>query len=212
MIFTDHSDGTRAPEAPRYAHGVLCIDAVEVSTDGGHYVALDMRPSEYPLGGEAWAVVEDVRRLGGFGIAAHPYSSKEGLSWTDMSAPVDGLEWLNADSEWRDESAARLAPLPLYALVRPGPALASILDLPVAAVARWDDSMPDAPVVALAAHDAHGGLGEEHSFPMSTFPSYEASFRSFSIAVIVGNPLTGRRPRTRVPSSMRFVEGGCSRR
>ena len=73
VIFTDHGDGTRAPEAPRRtSHGVLCIDAVEISTNGGHYVALDMRPSTYPLGGEASAVVEDVRRLGGFGIAAHP--------------------------------------------------------------------------------------------------------------------------------------------
>ena len=191
VIFTDHGDGTRRPDPPRYVQGVLCIDAVEISTDGGHYVALDMRPSGYPLGGEASAVVEDVRRLGGFGIAAHPYSSKAGLSWTDSTAPVDALEWLNADSEWRDEPVRRLAPLPLYALVRPGPALASILDLPVSAIERWDDLAARRPVVALAAHDAHGGLGEERSFPIPTFPSYDASFRSFSTAVIVGSALTG---------------------
>src|SRR5688572_14508914 len=180
VIFTDHGDGTRIPDPPRYSDGVLCIEAVEISTNGGHYVALDMRPSPYPLGGEASAVVEDVRRLGGFGIAAHPYSSKEGLPWTDWSAPVDGLEWLNADSEWRDESPSRLAALSLYALVRPGPALASILDLPETAVQRWDDLAARRPIVALAAHDAHG-----------RFPSYDASFRSFSTAVLVGSALTG---------------------
>ena len=32
-IFADHGDGTRAPEAPAYIDGVLCIDAVEISTD-----------------------------------------------------------------------------------------------------------------------------------------------------------------------------------
>ena len=35
----------------------------------------------YPLGGEARDVLEDVRRLGGFGIVAHPDSPKEALRW-----------------------------------------------------------------------------------------------------------------------------------
>src|SRR6187551_2985043 len=33
VVITDHGDGARAPEAPSYRHGVLCIDSVEVSTD-----------------------------------------------------------------------------------------------------------------------------------------------------------------------------------
>ena len=44
VIFTDHGDGARPPRPPEYLHGVLCVDAVEISTDGGHYVALGMRP------------------------------------------------------------------------------------------------------------------------------------------------------------------------
>ena len=43
-----------------YLHGVLCIDGVEISTDDGHYVALGLGPTPYPLGGAAAAVVEDV--------------------------------------------------------------------------------------------------------------------------------------------------------
>ena len=42
VILTDHGDATRPPDPPVYLHGVLCIDAVEISTDGGHYVAIDM--------------------------------------------------------------------------------------------------------------------------------------------------------------------------
>src|SRR5689334_2812532 len=62
IILTDHGDGTRPPDPPAYLHNVLCLDGVEISTNGGHYVALDMPPAPYPLGGEPVAVVEDVKR------------------------------------------------------------------------------------------------------------------------------------------------------
>src|SRR4051812_10838062 len=72
VVFTDHGDATRPPDPPIYLHGVLCVDGVEISTNQGHYIALDLSAAPYPLSGDATAVVEDVRRLGGFGIAAHP--------------------------------------------------------------------------------------------------------------------------------------------
>ena len=53
VVFTDHGDGTRTPDPPAYRSGVLCLDAVEISTTGGHYLALDMPAAPYPLGGEA---------------------------------------------------------------------------------------------------------------------------------------------------------------
>ena len=70
IVFTDHGDGTRVPDPPQYRSGVLCLDGVEISTTGGHYVAIGMPASPYPFGGEPRDVVEDVKRLGGFGIAA----------------------------------------------------------------------------------------------------------------------------------------------
>src|SRR5262245_57080790 len=42
LVFTDHGDAMREPDAPRYIHGVLCIDAVEISTQNGHVVALGL--------------------------------------------------------------------------------------------------------------------------------------------------------------------------
>lgn len=197
VIFTDHGDGTRVPDPPRYVDGVLCLDAVEISTNAGHYVAIDMRPAPFPLGGDAAAVVEDVRRLGGFGIAAHPASPKSELAWTSWSPPIDGLEWLNADSEWRDERIGTLLRLPFDALLRPGPALASILDRPESAIARWDALTTNRPIVALAAHDAHGaagGGGEGEGRGLPGFPSYDASFRAFAIRVIVERPMSGQAP------------------
>src|SRR5438034_9107495 len=101
LVFTDHGDGTRKPDPPQYRSGVLCLDGVEISTTGGHYVVLDMPASPYPLAGEPRDVVEDVRRLGGFGIVAHPDSPKLELAWRDWNAPFDGIELLNPDTAWR---------------------------------------------------------------------------------------------------------------
>lgn len=195
VIFTDHGDGTRVPQPPAYVHGVLCIDGVEISTNGGHYVALDMRPASYPLGGEAAAVIEDVRRLGGFGIAAHPSSARGELGWSDWDAPFDAVEWLNADSEWRDESALSLLRLPFDYLIRPAAALASMLDRPAAAIARWDGLSSRRPVVGIAGHDAHGGIARPAEVGWRVgipgIPSYEASFRAFSLRAILAAPLSG---------------------
>jgi hypothetical protein len=191
VILTDHGDGTRAPDPPEFLHGVLCIDAVEISTTGGHYVALDMKPAAYPLGGEPSAVVEDVHRLGGFGIAAHPDSPRHELAWTDWSVPIDGIEWLSADTEWRDESRVGLGRVLAGYVLRPAPALALMLDRPVATLERWDALTSMRRVVGLAAHDAHGGIGrgvEEGGARRAAIggvPSYEASFRTFSNRVVL---------------------------
>ena len=197
IILTDHGDGMRTPDPPAYLHGVLCLDAVEISTSGGHYVALDMRPAPYPLGGEPSAVVEDVRRLGGFGIVAHPDSPRSQLAWKDWDAPFDGIEWLSADSEWRDESRVRISQVLLDYLVRPAPALASLLDRPIATFAHWDDAIQRRPVVGLAGVDAHGGIGRgmeeggKRRPALGTVPSYEASFRTFTTRAILERPFSG---------------------
>jgi hypothetical protein len=192
-IFTDHGDATRVPDPPAYVEGVLCIDGVEISTNGGHYVALDLPASPYPLGGEAAAVVEDVARLGGFGIAAHVDSAKHELAWTDWRAPIDGIEWINVDSEWRDESTARLARTLIDYVVRPAPAIAAILDRPAATLDRWAALSAQRRVVALGALDAHGGVRRrlEGSRRFAAGPSYEASLRTLSNRVVLERPLSG---------------------
>jgi len=196
IILTDHGDGMRTPDPPAYLHAVLCVDAVEISTNGGHYVALDMQPAPYPLGGEPSAVVEDVKRLGGFGIVAHPDSPKSELAWKDWDAPFDGIEWLSADSEWRDESRARLGRVLFDYLLRPAPALASLLDRPVATFRHWDDLLSRRRVVGLAGVDAHGGIGRgmeeggKRRPALGTIPSYEASFRTFTTRAILDRPFS----------------------
>lgn len=196
IILADHGDGTRPPDLPAYIDGVLVLDAVEISTDQGHYIAIDMPRAPYPLGGAGQAVIEDVRRLGGFGIAAHPDSPKPSLRWTSTGRP-DGVEWLNFDSEWRDETRGRLIRAAAAYLLRPGPALATILSRPTTLDARWPALLAGGRTVALAASDAHGGVGRRQEDPGRSLagsigiPSYEASFRAFSNRAILERPLSG---------------------
>ena len=196
VILTDHGDGTRPPDPAVYLHGVLVLEGVEISTDEGHYVALDMRRAPYPLGGAAAAVVEDVARLGGFGIAAHPDSPKPGLRWTDDHSAIDGIEWLNADSEWRNEPGGRRLRAGIGYFLRPGPAIARSFDRPVT-LNRWDRLTVAHAVVALAGADAHGGVGRRAEEPNRTLwstvgiPSYQASFQAFSNRVLLDRPLAG---------------------
>jgi hypothetical protein len=194
VLFTEHGDGTTPPDPPEYLSGVLCLDGVEISTNGGHYAALDLPQTPYPLGGEAAAVVEDVRRFGGFGFIAHPGSPRSDLAWTDWTLPFDGVEWMNADSEWRNEPRPRMLRALFDYFLRPGPAMASLLERPVMTLTRWDALSTRRPVLGIAGHDAHGGVGvgtEGGGWWGVPIPSYEASFRTFSTRVVLEGPFSG---------------------
>jgi len=203
VIVTDHGDATRAPDLPDYRNGVLYIDGVEISTGDGHVLALGLSKSPYPLAGEGRDVVEDIHRLGGIAIAAHPGSPKPELRWTDWDTPLDGLEWLNADSEWRDERAWTLARALVTYPFRPPQALALLLDRPEPILRQWDALTQQHRATAVAASDAHArvgvrSLGEPYDSAGSLhFPAYANSFREFSIALsdttLTGNADTDAR-------------------
>jgi hypothetical protein len=156
-----------------------------------------MNPPPYPLGGEARDVVEDVARLGGFGVATHPDSAKRELRWGAWDTPFDGMEWFNADSEWRDEPRWRLLPTLLHYPARPVEAVVSLFDRPAALFQQWDRLTRHRRVVGLAAQDAHARMGfGEKADPYDervylAVPSYEAVFRAFALRLELGRALTG---------------------
>jgi hypothetical protein len=196
VVFTDHGNAATDPAPPSYRSGVLCIDAVEISTHGGHIVALGMPKAPYQLGGEARDVLDDIARMGGMAIAAHPGSLKPELQWTDWTLPVDGIEWLNADSEWRDESAWSLLRSLIAYPARPTESVTALLDRPVPVLQRWDEALRVRNVIAIAAADAHARLGlRSVGEPYDNgawlqVPSYERMFRAFS-NVLAGITLSG---------------------
>lgn len=198
VVFTDHGDATRPPEPPRYLHGVLCVDGVEISTTGGHYIALGLGTAPYPLAGDPRDVVEDVARLGGFGIVAHPASPKPELRWREWTSNFDSIEWLNADSEWRDERLLEFGRLLIQYPFRPAETLATLLDRPDALLARWDALTADRRIVGLAGTDAHariGGRGAHDPYESADaflrLPSYQSLFETFSVRLRLDGAFTG---------------------
>ena len=197
IILTDHGDGTRSPDAPAYRSGVLTIDGVELNTTGGHYAAIGLPAAPYPLAGTPEDVIEDVHRLGGFGFAAHPGSPRPSLGWQDWDAPIDGLEWLNADSEWRDEPRLPIARALLTFPLRAPQSMATLLDKPESVLRRWDELAATRRIVGLAGADAHARLGfRQRTDPDGAaihvrLPGYESSFRTFSNSVVLDAPLSG---------------------
>jgi hypothetical protein len=229
VVFTDHGDATRTPDPPQYRSGVLCLDGVEISTTGGHYIAIDMPAAPYPLGGEPRDVVEDVRRLGGFGIAAHPDSPKPQLRWREWSAPFDAVEILNLDTSWRQwaEQARGTANASVDA---PGrwPArrrlLAALTDYPFrpaetigslvrtgGILSQWAALAARRRVVMLAGADAHAKLDlradpAQGSYALP-FPGYESSFKTMSIHLAPEHPLTGNAAED-APPLIRAIRSG----
>jgi hypothetical protein len=187
IVLTDHGDGTRAPLPPAYRSGVLVIDGVEISTDAGHYVALGLGQAPYRLAGAAADVAADVRRLGGFGFAAHPDSPRAALAWRAWDAPIDGLEWFNLDSEWRDDGTARLLRALIGYPVRPVGAIALTIGDGGRLLKRWAGMAASRRVLGIAAVDAHARLGTEGSFDSATVslraPGYEALFATAQVGV-----------------------------
>ncbi len=195
VLVTDHGDGTRPPLAPAYRSGVLVIDGLEISTTHGHYVALGLGQAPYRLAGDAADVVEDVRRLGGFGLVAHPDSPRASLAWRDWQAPVDGLEWFNLDSEWRDDSALRLARALVAYPFRPVPSLALLAGEGGGMLPRWASLAAQRRVIGVAAVDAHARLGREGGFDGAWInlraPGYAALFATAQVSVELAAPLDG---------------------
>jgi hypothetical protein len=181
VVLTDHGDGTRRDTAPVYRSGVLIIDGVEISTTGGHYAAFGIAPSPYPLGGDALDVVEDVARLGGFGVAAHADSPKRDLRWLPRAADVDAVEWLNLDTVWRQATRGQVARAGIAYWFRPAETLALAMTRPDATFDWIDTLARHRRVLMFAAADAHG----------SFVSSYEPSFKTVTTRVELAAPLGG---------------------
>jgi hypothetical protein len=197
VVLTDHGDGTRPLDPPAYRDGVLMIDAVEIGTLGGHVVALGLRgASPYPLAGDTRDTIEDIHRLGGRAIASHTDSPKPELRWQDAAVAYDGLEWLNADSEWRDEPVSRLVATGLRALFRGPESIVSLFARPDASLVRWDRALLERPVFAVAAADAHARIGhdDENGRPGRSWlrtPGYAPMFGALTQVALLDAPLSG---------------------
>lgn len=145
-----------------------------------------MHKAPYPLAGEVRDIVSDIARMGGMSIAAHPSSAKPGLRFSEWTSPFDGLEWLNGDSESRDEPWDRLARVLFTYPFRPSESLATMLDRPDVVLRRWDALTARRRVVALPGADAHARVDLTGSDRAAGglwlgVPGYAAMMGTFSV-------------------------------
>ena len=113
IAITDHNStgGVRPAreEASKFA-GFVVIPAMEISSKGGHVIALGVE-SPIPAGLPVEETVEKVRAAGGLPVASHPFRRFTGLDEDCIrSARFEALEVLNGRSPSRKNlRACRLA-------------------------------------------------------------------------------------------------------
>ena len=190
VAISDHNNVDAKPIEGRH-EGVLVLVGSELSTTAGHILGLGLESDPlYRFSGGAADGLGDVRDLGGFSFAAHPFSARDDLKWTGWDLPGPwGLELINGDSEWRRAGPRLLLTVGLYRL-NPRYALLQTLNSPDEALARWDELLARRDVVGLYGADAHSRLPVTRSWSIR-FPSYESLFSLARNHVLLERPLAG---------------------
>ncbi len=187
---TDHNNLDAKPLEGLH-EGLLVLVGSEISTAKGHLVGLGLsHDPAYRFSRSGREDMEDVRDLGGFSVAAHPFSSRPDLRWTGWDLPGPwGIELINVDSEWRQAGLRGLFGVTLYALNSQW-ALLQGLNAPDQALARWDEMLKERDVVGHYGADAHARLPLTESWALP-FPSYEALFSLVKTHVVLDRSLSG---------------------
>ena len=187
---TDHNIVEAKPLEGTH-EGVLVLVGSEISTVLGHLLGLGLgEDPRYRFSRGGLDDLEDVRDLGGFSFAAHPFSSRDDLRWTGWDLPGPwGIELINGDSEFRRAGPRLLLSVGLYRL-NPRYALLRGLGPVDEALGRWDELLAERDVVGLYGADAHSRLPVTKSWALR-FPSYEALFSLLRTHVLLERPLSG---------------------
>ena len=188
---SDHNNVDAKPFEGRH-DAVLVIVGTEISTVRGHLLGLGLAEDPvYRFSRGGFEDLKDVRDLGGFSFAAHPFSSRDDFVWYGWDLPGPwGIELINGDSEFRRAGPRLLLTVgfyelnPVYALLR---GLGPIDE----ALGKWDEMLAHRDVVGLYGADAHSRLPITKSWALR-FPSYEALFSLLRTHVFLERPLEGR--------------------
>jgi hypothetical protein len=179
VIITEHNTLQPLRDGKQGWHGaVLALIGMEISTRGGHYLALNVTEEIDRHTHTTQEIIDEVARQGGLGFIAHPYF-KQGR-WRDWAVTgVTGIEAYNVAHDTIDENKARLA---LWTIFSPRePFYWSILDRPYDPLRAWDELIGRrGRSVGIGAVDAH----EFHALGLK-FAPYEDLFRLCRTHVLV---------------------------
>ena len=190
LILTDHDTlQPRYDGHQGYHDGLLLLVGEEVNTSAGHLLALGVGrdvDQDGPLG--LPALIDEISEAGGVSIAAHPTGRRPWTDWTVEK--MDGLELLNANSDWRDDGVLELLRAVVFLPFMPEGVFNSLIDRPDEAIRLWMHRAQRQPVTVIGSLDAHERIplwGEHHL----SFPTYERMFGLIRTYVITGMELTG---------------------
>lgn len=110
LAITDHNVMGGHEEAERLGEGMIIIPGVEISSQGGHILGLNI-DEPVPRGLSVHETVERIHKGGGIAIAPHPYRLSNGLGRKNIREnDFDAVEVVNGrSSRVGNRAAKRLA-------------------------------------------------------------------------------------------------------
>lgn len=201
------SDHTRAMGAAGRAQGgwygsVLVIVSEEVSTSGGHLLALGVPAHRYALGPEPLSAIADVVELGGWAVVAHPFGGE--VPWRGAWGGAEGVEVASMASALYTVGWRRIPGVLFDHLANPAYAALRIMAGRQPSLAAWDELTrlgrpPHVPrrAVGIGSVDAHGPRAE---LGRVRFPDYQEPFQTLTTVVWMDEPPRPEEGNARVTS------------
>lgn len=179
LVVTDHNTLQPLRDGRSGWYGAtLVLVGTELSTRGGHYLALNVTEEIDRNTLPTQDIINEVSRQGGLGFIAHPYFQKR--RWTDWAVQgFTGIEAYNIAHDTLDENRLRLV---LWTLSVPAePFYQSIIDRPYDPLQKWDE--------LLSRHDRVVGIGASDAHEVRLlgvkFAPYEIMFQLIRTHVLV---------------------------
>ncbi|MCP2605124.1 PHP domain-containing protein [Candidatus Aminicenantes bacterium AH-873-B07] len=177
IIITDHGNINNANKTSLnyqgWLKGILVLAGSEITVREGHFVALGFKISSGEFSVEAKYAMNQIKKLGGFSIVAHPYNIRN--PWTGWEAKdFIGIEIINMDSAWRKGFFFSI-PYYLSFPLNSQYSLLKMIDFPEKNLKKWDELCLNKKIYGFFAVDTH--------------LFYESLFKILNLHVLINKPL-----------------------
>jgi hypothetical protein len=189
FVFTaDHNTVEPISDGAEGWYGdILIASGTEVTYEGGHYLYFSDRDNMRTFNFHTPRRPLDNPLYNELTFLSHPVEgSHPNTDWKFTG--LTGIEIVNGNVAWRDDSITELLPsFPWYGVFQSP--LNILVDRPDRTIAVWDSLLQYGPCVALGAVDAHARipLTDRHFL---AFPSYSKAFRFVRTHLVTEAPLS----------------------
>lgn len=190
IIITDHN---RIDVKEGVYNGVYVFKGEEISPkSNNHYLAIDIETPISPCQNPQ-VYIDEVRKQGGFGFAAHPDEYKyrknnaPAITWTDKNIEPDGIEIWNWFSSWADGYDSSNIFTALYSFLFRN----QVVHSPKRETLIWWDFLNNKykhVVSAIGGVDAHALKRTDYIIPVTIFP-YKFLFQTVSNFLFLNEPI-----------------------